>query len=60
MLGRVHDRNLSKIRFELSETSLVCIPSRRVATSAEQVALAEKGDLFEVMYGRRCYLYDPE
>jgi exopolyphosphatase/guanosine-5'-triphosphate,3'-diphosphate pyrophosphatase len=60
VLGRVHDRNLSKIRFELSETSLVCIPAHRVATSAEQVALAEKGDLFELMYGRHCHLYVPE
>ncbi len=59
-LDRVHDQSLGKIKFKLSETSLVCIPSRRVATSAEQVALSEKGDLFEVMYGRHCYLYDPE
>ena len=59
-LGRMHDRSLGKIRFELDETLLVCIPARRVATSAEQVALAEKGDLFELMYGRHCHLYDPE
>ncbi|MGI6497158.1 MAG: HD domain-containing protein [Kiritimatiellia bacterium] len=59
-LDRVHDQSLGRIRFKLDETSLVCIPSRRVATSAEQAALAEKGDLFEVMYGRHCYLYNPE
>ncbi len=59
-LGRVHDRSLGKIRFELDEASLVCIPAHRVATSAEQVALAEKGDLFELMYGRHCHLYVPE
>jgi exopolyphosphatase/guanosine-5'-triphosphate,3'-diphosphate pyrophosphatase len=59
-LDRVHDQSLGKIRFKLDDASLVCIPSRRVATSAEQVALTEKGDLFEVMYGRHCYLYDPE
>ncbi|MGI5868462.1 MAG: HD domain-containing protein [Kiritimatiellia bacterium] len=59
-LDRVHDQSLGKIRFKLDETALVCLPSRRVATSAEQVALAEKGDLFELMYGRHCHLYDPE
>lgn len=59
-LDRVHDQSLGKIRFELDDTSLICIPSRRVATSAEQAALAEKGDLFELMYGRRCHIYDPE
>ncbi|MGI5922931.1 MAG: HD domain-containing protein [Lentisphaeria bacterium] len=59
-IGRVHDRSLGKIRFELDETSLLCIPAHRVATSAEQVALAEKGDLFELMYGRHCHLYDQE
>ncbi|MGI6086350.1 MAG: HD domain-containing protein [Kiritimatiellia bacterium] len=59
-LARVYDRSLGKIRLELNETSLICIPARRVAISAEQVALAEKGDLFELMYGRHCQIYDPE
>lgn len=59
-LDRVHDQSLGRLRFELTEDSLICIPDRPVATSAEQVALVEKGDLFELMFGRRCYLHDSD
>lgn len=59
-LDRVHDQSLGEIKFELREDTLLCIPSRQAPTSAEQVALSEKGDLFEMMYGRRCYLYSQE
>jgi exopolyphosphatase/guanosine-5'-triphosphate,3'-diphosphate pyrophosphatase len=55
-LDRVHDQSLGRLRFELEPDALVCIPDKRVATSAEQVALGEKGDLFELIYGRRCYV----
>lgn len=59
-LDRVHDQSLGKIRFQLTNDTLVCIPSQKVVTSAEEVSLAEKGDLFELMFGRRCYLHNPE
>jgi exopolyphosphatase / guanosine-5'-triphosphate,3'-diphosphate pyrophosphatase len=58
-LDRVHDQSLGRIRFDLTADALVCIPDRPVMTSAEQVALAEKGNLFELMFGRKCYLYRP-
>ncbi len=58
-LDRVHDQSLGRIRFELNDNALICIPSRQVVTSAEQVALGEKGNLFELMFGRKCYLYNP-
>lgn len=59
-LNRVHDQSLGKIRFQLTDDTLVCIPSQKVVTSAEVVSLAEKGDLFEMMFGRRAYLHSPE
>jgi len=59
-LDRVHDQSLGRIRFELEDDALACIPDGRVAVSAEQVALDEKGDLFELIYGRRCYLRGSE
>jgi hypothetical protein len=58
-LDRVHDQSLGRLRFELEYDALVCIPDRQVGTSAEQVALGEKGDLFERIYGRRCYVRCP-
>jgi exopolyphosphatase/guanosine-5'-triphosphate,3'-diphosphate pyrophosphatase len=58
-LDRVHDQSLGRLRFELESDALVCIPDRQVGTSAEQVALGEKGDLFERIYGRRCYVRCP-
>jgi exopolyphosphatase/guanosine-5'-triphosphate,3'-diphosphate pyrophosphatase len=59
-LDRVHDQSLGRLRFELAPDALVCIPDSRVTTSAEQVALVEKGDLFELIYGRRCYVRSPQ
>jgi exopolyphosphatase/guanosine-5'-triphosphate,3'-diphosphate pyrophosphatase len=59
-LDRVHDQSLGKIRFQLTDDTLVCIPSQKVVTSAEVVSLAEKGDLFELMFGRRCHLHNPD
>jgi exopolyphosphatase/guanosine-5'-triphosphate,3'-diphosphate pyrophosphatase len=59
-LDRVHDQSLGRLRFELSPETLVCIPEQRVEISAEQVALAEKGDLFEQIYGRRCDVRNPK
>jgi exopolyphosphatase/guanosine-5'-triphosphate,3'-diphosphate pyrophosphatase len=58
-LDRVHDQSLGRLRFEIESDALVCIPDRQVGTSAEQVALGEKGDLFERIYGRRCYVRCP-
>lgn len=58
-LDRVHDQSLGHLRFELEPDALICIPDRRVGTSAEQVALGEKGDLFELIYGRRCFMHNP-
>ena len=55
-LDRVHDQSLGRMRFELEPDALVCISDKRVGVSAEQVALGEKGDLFELIYGRRCYV----
>ncbi len=55
-LDRVHDQSLGRMRFELESDALVCISDKRVGVSAEQVALGEKGDLFELIYGRRCYV----
>lgn len=55
-LDRVHDQSLGKLRFELAPEAVLCIPERRVETSAEQVALVEKGDLFEQIFGRRCLI----
>lgn len=59
-LDRVHDQSLGRLRFELEPDALVCIPDKRVGTSAEQVALGEKGDLFELIYGRSCYVRSPQ
>ena len=58
-LDRVHDQSLGRLRFEFEPDALVCITDRHVGTSAEQVALGEKGDLFELIYGRRCYVRSP-
>ncbi len=55
-LDRVHDQSLGKVRFQLTDDTLICTPSHQVVTSAEEVSLAEKGDLFVIMFGRRCYL----
>jgi exopolyphosphatase/guanosine-5'-triphosphate,3'-diphosphate pyrophosphatase len=55
-LDRLHEQSLGRLTFELKPDMLVCVPGRRVETSAEQVALVEKGDLFEQIYGRRCYV----
>ena len=35
------------------------IPAQPVDISAEQLALAEKGELFEQIYGRRCLIRNP-
>ena len=58
-LDRVHDQRLGRIAFEPQADMLVCVPSRQVATSAEEVALSEKGELFELMFGRRCVIRNP-
>ena len=58
-LDRVHDQSLGHLRFELEADALNCIPERPVGISAEQVALVEKGDLFETIYGRRCFVRSP-
>ena len=58
-LDRVHDQSLGRLRFELEPDALVCIPDSAIGTSAEQVALGEKGDLFDLIYGRRCYVRSP-
>ncbi len=58
-LDRVHDQSLGEIRFDLQEEVLTCIPAQPVDISAEQLALAEKGDLFEQIYGRRCLIRNP-
>lgn len=52
-LDRVHDQSLGDIRFDLQEGLLTCIPAQPIDISAEQLALAEKGDWFEQIYGRR-------
>ena len=56
---RVHDQSLGDIRFDLQDEILTCIPAQPVDISAEQLALAEKGDLFEQIYGRRCLIRNP-
>jgi len=56
---RVHDQSLGEVRFDLQEGLLTCIPAQPVDISAEQLALAEKGDLFEQIYGRRCLIRNP-
>lgn len=56
---RVHDQSLGEIRFDLQDEILTCIPAQPVDISAEQLALAEKGDLFEQIYGRRCLIRNP-
>lgn len=58
-LDRVHDQSLGDIRFDLQDEILTCIPPQPVDISAEQLALAEKGDLFEQIYGRRCLIRNP-
>ena len=58
-LDRVHDQSLGEIRFDLQDEALTCIPAQPVDISAEQLALAEKGDLFEQIYGRRCLIRNP-
>ena len=58
-LDRVHDQSLGEIRFDLQDEILTCIPAQPVDISAEQLALAEKGDLFEQIYGRRCLIRNP-
>lgn len=58
-LDRVHDQSLGKLCFEIEADEVICIPEHRVETSAEQVALGEKGDLLEQIYGRRCLVRSP-
>ena len=58
-LDRVHDQSLGRVAFELGADTLSCIPVRQVATGAEEVALAEKSELFELMFGRRCVIRNP-
>ncbi len=58
-LDRVHDQSLGDIRFDLQDDVLTCIPAQPVDISAEQLALAEKGDLFEQIYGRKCLIRNP-
>lgn len=58
-LDRVHDQSLGELRFDLQEGALTCIPAQPIDISAEQLALAEKGDLFEQIYGRRCLIRNP-
>lgn len=58
-LDRVHDQSLGNIRFDLQDEVLTCIPGQPVDVSAEQLALVEKGDLFEQVYGRRCLIRNP-
>lgn len=58
-LDRVHDQSLGGIRFDLQDDFLTCIPAQPVDISAEQLALAEKDDLFEQIYGRRCHIRNP-
>ena len=58
-LDRVHDQSLGDIRFDLQDEILTCIPEQPVDISAEQLAMGEKGDLFEQIYGRRCLLRNP-
>jgi len=58
-LDRVHDQSLGEIRFNLQDEALTCVPAQPVDISAEQLALAEKGDLFEQIYGRRCLIRNP-
>jgi len=55
-LDRVHDQNLGKLKFKLTERELRCIPSQGVHVYAERIALGEKGDLFKLMYGRSCVI----
>ena len=56
---RVHDQSLGEVRFDLQDELLTCIPAQPVDISAEQLALAEKGELFEQIYGRRCLIRNP-
>jgi exopolyphosphatase/guanosine-5'-triphosphate,3'-diphosphate pyrophosphatase len=59
-LDRVHDQSLGgDILLDLQDEVLTCIPVQPVDISAEQLALAEKGDLFEQIYGRRCLIRNP-
>jgi exopolyphosphatase/guanosine-5'-triphosphate,3'-diphosphate pyrophosphatase len=58
-LDRVHDQSLGDMRFDLQDEALTCIPSQPVDISAEQLALAEKDDLFEQIYGRKCLIRNP-
>jgi len=53
-LDRVHDQSLGKVTFELTPTELLCRPSLKTDTHAEQIALSEKSDLFNLIYGRSC------
>ena len=58
-LDRVHVQSLGEIRFDLQDEMLTCIPGQPVDISAGQLALVEKGDLFEQIYGRRCLIRNP-
>ncbi len=58
-LDRVHDQSLGETRFDLQDEVLTCIPSQPVDISAERLALAEKGDLFEQIYGKKCLIRNP-
>lgn len=55
-LDREHDQGLGKVQFELDENRLTCIPGRRIRASVEEMALVEKSNLFENIYGRKCFV----
>ena len=55
-LDRVHDQNLGKLKFKLMERELRCIPPAGAHVHAEQIALGEKSDLFNLVYGRSCVI----
>jgi len=58
-LDRVHDQSLGDILLDLQDEVLTCVPAQPVDISAEQLAMVEKGDLFEQIYGRKCLIRNP-
>lgn len=58
-LDRVHDQSLGEIRFDVQDEVITCLPAQPVDISAEQLALAEKADLFEQIYGKKCLIRNP-
>ena len=48
-LDRVHDQSLGRVAFKRGADTLASIPEPQAAAGSEEVAMAEKSELFEFM-----------